>query len=83
MKFIQALSLLQEKDKYAPRVLGMFQAKNPTNIIVWDKQTYQFRTFYTHKVQIITRDQLFSDDWDVVYILENDFTDDPEKESGS
>ena len=63
MKFMQVLDALQSPDK---NVLGIFQAKNPSNIITWDRQTHQFRTFYTHKPQIITRAQLFADDWDVV-----------------
>ena len=76
MKFLPALDLLQENGK----VLGIFQTKNPTNIITWDRQAHMFRAFYTHKPQIISRQQLFADDWDVVLMPPYDgFTKEPDE----
>lgn len=77
MKFLQAVDALQSKDR---RVLGIFQAKNPSNVIVWDAEQHLFRTFYTHKPQIIAREQLFANDWDIVlYPPYDGFTQTPEE----
>ena len=82
MKFMQALDALQGKTP--DKVFGIFQTKNPTNVITWDAQSHQFRTFYTHKVLIITRQQLFASDWDVIMIPkmpESDYTQEVEDEN--
>jgi len=67
MKFIPALDMLQAKK---PKVLGIFQARNPTNVLIWNSKLHQFRTFYTNKPQVISRSMLFADDWDVILIPE-------------
>ncbi len=90
MRFLPALDILQEKgsvfkpenknqekNRNKKQVLGIFQTRKPADIIVWDRQTHQFRTFYTNKIITISRDMLFDDDWDIIYFPETpmkDFT---------
>ena len=83
MNFMDALNALQNKSEPDPnnpakdRVMGIYQEKNPTNVITWDGQKHQFITFYTHKPQVISRSQLFAKDWEIIIqpaLPEKEFT---------
>ena len=73
MTFLEALDALQGNGSNSAnengidgRVIGIYQEKNPTNILIWDRESIQFRTFYTHKPQVISSAQLFAKDWEII-----------------
>lgn len=57
MTFLEALDVLQDHDE----VVAIYRTSQPTIQIEWHKR--QFIDFYSGKVVLISKEQLFAKDW--------------------